>query len=167
MAAKYENTYVISASMEQLRGAILDQAFSSKLNVTLKSENPSPTGVWYRFHHGVSFTSWGEKITITLTPMGNMATQVNIHSECGMPTQIIDWGKNKQVVCNIYEYLEANVGRYPAGAPQVQGAQPPQFQQAQPQPQFQPVQQGSFCRNCGAAVSPQAAFCMSCGAKLR
>ena len=165
MAAKHENTYIINASMEQLRAAILDSAFSTKLNVSMKSENPSPTGIWYRFHHGVTIASWGEKITITLTPMGNMATQVHIHSECGMPTQIIDWGKNKQIVCNVYEYLEANVRRYPAGAPQIPGAQPPQFQNPV-QRQFA-APQVTYCRNCGVAVNGQAAFCMSCGAKLR
>ena len=40
------------------------------LNVALKSENPMPNGVWFRIHHGTTFTSWGEKITVTLTDLG-------------------------------------------------------------------------------------------------
>jgi len=42
---------------------------SAGLRVNLKSENPTPDGgVWFRILHGMSAASYGEKITVTLTP---------------------------------------------------------------------------------------------------
>ncbi len=161
MAANYENTYTMNLDINQLVAAIRDPAFASKLNLDFKSENPSPTGIWYRFHHGVTFTSWGEKVTVTLTPVGYMVTQLHIHSVCAMPTQVADWGKNRQVVCNIFEYLQANAYRYPA--PQQPQQAVPQPQQAAPQPQFsQPV-----CKACGKLLASDNLFCGYCGTKVQ
>ena len=109
MAANYQETRVyrclISGFVEELRS----QRFCSVLNLELKSENPLPTGVWYRFHHGMSMASYGEKITVTLNAMNDGSLQVTIHSECGMPTQVVDWGKNKSNVEVIFNYLESTV----------------------------------------------------------
>lgn len=156
------------------------------LNVELKSENPTPTGVWFRIHHGVTFTSWGEKITVTLQNLGN-GTGVDILSECGMPTQVVDWGKNASNVQVLFAYLEQGlpVGQ-PMNAPQAAyAAQQPVYdtragyaapqQQAQPacaaqQPVYaaqQPAPQANrFCPGCGAPVVPGANFCGHCGARL-
>ena len=43
----------------------------------------------------VSLSSWGEKITLTITstPEG---TLVNVHSLCLFPFQVMDWGKNRR-----------------------------------------------------------------------
>ena len=119
--------------------------------------------------------------------MGEAVTHVRIHSECGMPTQVIDWGKNQQVVCNIYEYLEANVRRYPAGpAPFGAPQAAPQFQPqaapvaapqpqvapetmaqapAEPLPQFQPQTAPKFCPKCGTPATGR--FCAHCGNQLQ
>lgn len=161
MAANYKNTYTMNVSLQQLCDVIRSQAFADKLRVLMKSENPTPTGVWYRFHHGTSFTSWGEKITITLTPLAANLTQVDIHSECGMPTQVIDWGKNKQVVCNVYEYLEANAPYAPV-APATPTAPAAPMAPAQPIAPSAP----RFCTSCGAPVELPSNFCSRCGAKL-
>ena len=157
------------------------------LNVELKSENPTPTGVWFRIHHGVTFTSWGEKITVTLQNLGN-GTGVDILSECGMPTQVVDWGKNASNVQVLFAYLEQGlpVGQ-PMNAPQAAyAAQQPAYdpragyasqQPAQPtyaQQPAQPVygaqqpapQANRFCPGCGAPVVPGANFCGHCGARL-
>ena len=40
--------------------------------------------------------SWGEKIEIKL--IGN---SINITSKCALPTQIFDWGKNKQNIAQL------------------------------------------------------------------
>ena len=127
---------------------MIDQA---GLNVNLKSENPTPTGVWFRILHGFSMASYGEKITVTLENLGG-GTGVHILSECGMPTQVVDWGKNASNVRVIFAYLEQGlpVGQ-PMNAPQ-QPAQPWAQQQTQPwvqqqaqpwtqQPQQPPIQQ--------------------------
>lgn len=162
MAASYENNYIFNATIAQIVPMLRDYNICSKLNLELKSENPMPNGVWFRFHHGASFTSWGEKITITLTPASATATNVLIKSECGMPTQVVDWGKNKQVVCNVYEYMDQNITRYLSTAPA-----PAPIPAPMPAPAPMPVQSAnSFCTNCGAAVSTGANFCGKCGTKL-
>lgn len=162
----------------------------AEYNFALRSENPIPNaGVWFRVHHGASFTSWGEKITVTLTPMGQQ-TRVHIHSECGMPTQIIDYGKNAQVVKYLFEYLYRPTPGVPVPqqvppqniqqTPPVQQTQQQNVQQPAPMPQAQPqpmpaqqdqqtpaAVQPRFCTKCGSPVNtPNALFCTKCGNKL-
>lgn len=153
MAARYEQKYNVNATMDQLLGIIRSPAFASHLNIEMKSENPAPHGVWFRFHHGMTAMSWGEKITITLTPTSPSTVLLHIHSECGMPTQIIDWGKNKSVVCNVYERIMAMLDR---SAP-VQSAAP-----TTSEAQSTGVK---FCFKCGNRLDINAAFCSRCGQK--
>jgi len=47
---------------------------------------------------GFSLFSWGEKLHITIDDKGN----VTIKSESAMPTQLIDWGRNKKIVHKIF-----------------------------------------------------------------
>ncbi|MBE6738663.1 MAG: zinc-ribbon domain-containing protein [Ruminococcaceae bacterium] len=173
MAANYSNNYIFNATIAQLVPLLRDRAFANELNIEMKSENPMPNGVWYRFHHGVSFTSWGEKITITLTPASPATTNVHIKSECGMPTQVIDWGKNKQVVCNVYECMERNIQRFlsytpPTRPEQIPTPAPPSVAPvtAPVTPKSAPIGK-SFCTNCGAQLHPEAIFCGNCGSKQR
>lgn len=126
------------------------------LNLQLKSENPNGTGVWFRIHHGATFTSWGEKITVTLTPQGE-GTVVDIISECGMPTQIVDWGKNASNVNAIFRYLENGL---PVGAPA------PAQELRAPAPQSVPQIETKVCPNCGTRLKADARFCPRCGAQL-
>ena len=108
VAAKSQDSkfYLVPLSyfMEKLRAI-----GRSNLNVKLVSENPEANGVtWFRIHHGFSFFSYGEKITVTLSPRDG-GTNVHILSECGMPTQIIDYGKNSRNVKAIFDYLEKDL----------------------------------------------------------
>ena len=51
------------------------------------SEQPSQNGgAIFRFEHGVSFSSWGEIITITLTPFGPIQLRCIGMPECMVPT---------------------------------------------------------------------------------
>ena len=162
MAANHRDSYVVQATMGQLIALIRDPHFSTALNIEMKSENPSPPGVWYRFHHGVSFTSWGEKITITLMPLDPYNVRIDIHSECGMPTQIIDYGRNKRNVCNIFEYIVPNLARFagaatPTVAPNtIPLTAPNAFPLASPT---------KYCTGCGAQIGSTARFCTACGAQ--
>lgn len=171
---------------------------SAGLRVNLKSENPTPDGgVWFRILHGMSAASYGEKITVTLTPTPS-GTDVHVLSECGMPTQLIDYGKNKSNVQAVFGYLEAGM---PAGgmyaAPQYSQPQPQQYSQPQapqpqpapadaqrfaqqqfnqtpvqqyaqaPQPQPAPAQQVFYCPQCGRPHNADANFCGGCGTRLK
>lgn len=173
MAANASNSInVTNSSVNQVMALLKDPAFCSTLNFELKSENVTPTGVWYRFHHGVTFTSWGEKITITLSETAPSNVRIDVHSECGMPTQIIDWGKNKQNISAIFEYISRNLSRYvavaPAAAPSAPQTASAPAAPATPQAATAPVapsQERRFCFNCGARLNRGALFCSNCGAK--
>src|SRR5262249_2621791 len=49
---------------------------------------------------GVNVWSWGEKITITFVAGNSLV----VRNECTLPTQCIDWGKNKS---NVRKFLDA------------------------------------------------------------
>lgn len=151
MAASHNESKIYPISIESFLPVLRSTHFTSDQSFIFRSENPTNEGVWYRFHHGVSMSSWGEKITITLTRLPNNATNVHIHSECGLPTQVIDWGKNKKIVQGIFNYLDNNVRQ----------VNPPQ----NPQPQMQATTASQKRCSCGAVLSPNAAFCTSCGKK--
>ena len=104
MAHSAQEARVLNRNIETIKDKIR-QIGSSNLNVVIKSENNTNTGCWFRIHHGMSFVSYGEKITVTLTYLGEDKTQIDVVSECGMPTQIIDYGKNKKNVAAIFNYI--------------------------------------------------------------
>ena len=118
---------------------------ASGLPVAFKSENLAENGisVWFRFHWGASFKSYGEKVTVTLTPTA-AGTDINIHSECGMPTQLMDGGKNRQNIERLFAYLES--GRQTVSAPQ--------------------GQEYVFCASCGKKNIRSAKFCSACGNRI-
>lgn len=148
MAANFHQAFIFNVPMDTVLNIVRDIRFANTLDFELKSENPTPSCVWFRFHHGTSFTSWGEKITITLTPISNFQTNVDVHSECGMPTQVIDWGKNEENASKIFEYIDVN-----------SRPMPPQHNYAPPRLYF--------CSNCGCQLMPDAIFCNNCGSKQK
>lgn len=105
MAAKFQSQILINAQLmqvvERIRGIhMLGKGFQ------LTGEIPiNGGGVVMQLKHRVSLSSWGEKIEIALMPYGNMQTTAHIKSECSLPTQVIDWGKNKGNVNEIVKYL--------------------------------------------------------------
>jgi len=48
--------------------------------------------------------SWGENVQATIG-YGPRGAVVTLRSECALPTQVIDWGKNRQNVERIVEAL--------------------------------------------------------------
>ena len=121
--------------------------------------------------------SYGEKITVTLTDLGGTATNVRIHSECGMPTQLMDLGKNMENVTYLFGFLTQGLPqvqyqpqpvRQPVQQPyQAQPAVQQPYQAVRTQQQEQPQAAGpKFCFRCGAKLTPGAKFCTSCGGKI-
>ena len=53
----------------------------------------------------INFASWGEKIDLHMFPYNEQQTMVEIKSECAMPTQLFDMGKNKENVEKILGYI--------------------------------------------------------------
>ncbi len=52
----------------------------------------------------VGWTSWGEKVTATVG-FGPRGSVVTLASTCSMPTQLVDFGKNKKNVTKVVEAL--------------------------------------------------------------
>ena len=106
MAASSHRTLFLNADINYVAGILRDYNFQNYTHFSLKSELPSyNNGVTFRFSNSVSFTSWGEDIIITMFPDYNGSLHVDISSECSMPTQIIDWGKNEENLNKISSYL--------------------------------------------------------------
>ena len=62
-------------------------------------------GVIFRISHNMSLWSWGENISITMSPYNDMQTVVEVMSMCAMPTQVIDWGRNGRNLQDLMSYL--------------------------------------------------------------
>lgn len=147
MAANHSNTYILNANMGYICSVIRDPRFCMALKLNLKGEIPMQGATAYRFGAGVNFRSWGENIDINVLYFNENTSQVIIKSECAFPTQIIDWGKNKANVEQIYNYLLSSI----AYNPTVNYAQPQQ------------MPMGNFCKNCGTQLGPNSRFCQICG----
>lgn len=105
MAAKARGESIFNATMPEMIALLKDPAFCFQLDLTLKSGNRTQTGICFCFEHRTSLSSWGEVITITLTPVGEEQVKVEVLSKCGFPLQLFDWGKNKENVNAIMQYI--------------------------------------------------------------
>ncbi|MBO4412076.1 MAG: zinc ribbon domain-containing protein [Lachnospiraceae bacterium] len=168
MGAKAEGRKTYQVPLSYFSGK-LKAIHLTGLGMSVKSENPTATGVWYRILHGITAKSYGEKITVTLTPVAG-GTDVHIHSECGLPTQIMDLGQNKQNVANIFAYLENGM---PVPGSVQSTVQTPVYTAAPaaqtPAPAAAPAPASGirYCANCGAANQAASKFCYQCGKPMR
>lgn len=182
MARSFTGNFVINADMSQMRAMLNDKAFANQLNIELKSENVTETNVWYRFHHGASFSSWGEKITITLTPDADGKIKLDIFSECALPTQIMDAGKNKKNVNAIVKVINESIANYPVISSLKEEVKETIAVSEEPfkeQPTTAPIEEAVtddapkqsltdraiFCGKCGRRFEEEANFCAKCGNK--
>lgn len=158
MAANYSNSYIINANLGHICVTIKDVRFFNFLNLKFKSEIPIQGGTMFQFSSGVNLASWGENIDITVLYLNENSSQVIIKSECALPTQIVDWGRNQSNVEKIYSHLASCV------------AYNQNFNNAPYQPvnnqnfnNPQPQQTPSFCRTCGTRLNADSKFCINCG----
>lgn len=182
MAAKFQDTKSYPLPIQCFVLEMRSQPIRDFMNIKWVGEERLPAGpLHYQYQHGMGMASWGETIDIWLTALGERSTQVDIKSECYLPTQIMDWGKNRENVVNIFNYLDHCVNTFLANngenapIPQVELPPAPQQQSpAQPHPvqptqqMQQPVQQPAqrACPNCRSALPQGAIFCPFCGTKL-
>jgi len=145
MASNFANSCNVNATMDQAVFLFHDRFFYDTLGFTLLSESITPMGATFYLQHGVSFSSWGESISVNIVALDRQTLRVDVYSECDMPTQIVDWGKNRENVDKIFQYVFANIGRY---AGMAQNAAPKKF-----------------CTKCGKQLAFNANFCSGCGEK--
>lgn len=172
MAASYNNVYSINASVAELSEMLKDVRFWGVFNFQFHGESTVSNGAWFRFATSANLSTWGEKIDIYLSAAGETLTNVNIKSECSMPTQIIDWGKNQENVNKIYMYIASHISDY-----QKAKTEEPQVSQESAPVNEQPVADNSdeestgftkraFCDHCGNKLADDARFCSYCGTKV-
>ena len=147
MAAKYSSFIVLRATVEQLRAMICAPDFVPTLQMHFQSQITTPNGIALHLKSKVTMSSWGETVTINLSRVSPNEVRVDVLSECNMPTQIFDWGKNKKNVGMIFDHMNRNLHRFAAPTPQASSNEP--------QPKVcpgcaSPIEQGElFCPNCG------------------
>ena len=136
MAASSQNMGLFQVPLGYFVDAIRSNQLYVHHRFEIKAEIPVQMGVTFILEHGVSFTSWGEEIQITLTSTDGYHTNVMVRSECRLVTQIIDWGKNRENVDNVFLFLNDAANRW--AYQQQQQYQQQQYQQPQGQPHQQP-----------------------------
>lgn len=171
MARKAEDTQFYPENIGTI-AAICRNAESAGPGYSLKSENPTADGVWFRIHHEMTRKSYGEKITITLTAENGL-TKVHILSQVGMPTQLADGGTNKQNVDLFFGFISYQLNQIHAGG--AQAGQPAVSEEQVTNAVNSALLKAAdetgdpafkFCTNCGERQPVAAAFCNKCGKPL-
>ena len=72
---------------------------------SIVSEGAYQNGCCFRLQRTISAASWGEDISLTILPVDAYNCSVQIYSECSMPTQLVDMGRNKKNVAELFAYI--------------------------------------------------------------
>ena len=97
MTAKFEDSRKYNLGKSQLIENVKTALKKCKFRIKHIDED----GGLIRAKSRLSFWSWTEKIDVKIEDNGT----VRMKSECSLPTQIIDWGKNKRNVRKFFSYL--------------------------------------------------------------
>lgn len=109
MAANHTECAHFDASPADLQRA----AHAALVETGILSPWWSPDGRVASGTTDVNLASWGESITVTLLDGGD----VQVRSECAMPTQLVDWGRNAKNCRAVLDRLGANLQGSVATAP--------------------------------------------------
>lgn len=99
MTAKFQDFNSYNADKNQLFEQV--KTALEKCNFPIESMNESEGVIQAKAKFNL--WSWSEKIVIKIDDNG----KVSMKSECSLPTQIIDWGKNKRNVKKFFKTLES------------------------------------------------------------
>ncbi len=157
MGAKHREVRTLPGPIESYISKMRNIGFSG-LKYRILNEQPLSDGLLFLIEHGVSFSSWGENIRLALIYQGNQ-TIADIYSESVLPTQVFDFGKNKENVAMLFNYLMRENSHLQQGYSQEQHNETwaPQTNE----------NNSIVCPNCGREVGITDNFCYICGAKLK
>lgn len=128
MASRHESTKSIPLPLDTIAPYIMSMNQRLSGYEFLGAWTMPDGSVLIRFSTDIGLTTWGEDIDITLyrDPTNTQCTAY-IKSEATMPTQIIDFGRNKKVVqaieTDIDNIVAMFLGGFQGGAYQAPGAQ--------------------------------------------
>ena len=98
----FEENKSFQKSKNELKSSI-EKAF---LNLKVKNIYYDEDNSTFSARTRMSIYSWSENITVELYENGNL-TEVDFKSKCALPTQIIDWGKNKRNSKKFFKNIES------------------------------------------------------------
>lgn len=93
MTSEYKDFLKINSPVDKIMLQVTEYLKSQGIKFK-KKENV------IEYSTGTNFFSWGEKIIILFQD-----EIVSVRSKCKLPTQILDWGKNKKNVKNIINVI--------------------------------------------------------------
>ena len=102
MGAKYQGTARYSGT----RADIVHASSAVAEQCGFKVEEANPDAGSLRARAGFSFRSWGESISVQVDDAGT----VQVTSQCVLPTQFVDYGKNKSNVTRFLAGLSTRLG---------------------------------------------------------
>jgi hypothetical protein len=88
MSAKYDDRQQFSQPVAEIQSAVRE-AFHS---LGAKNIDWSSDGLQATARTGISWWSWGERMSVLIGPSGD----VRVRSRCAFPMQVVDWGKNEE-----------------------------------------------------------------------
>lgn len=114
-AARSTAQWTASAPIDLVRERLLHEiAQSSRARVTTSTSDVIEASV-----RGNAF-SWGERITVRLTPTGS-GTRVAVETRPSMPSTLFDWGEGERDIRLLHAAVPG-IGSEPSGHPLVSGA---------------------------------------------
>jgi hypothetical protein len=179
MAAKSRKVFVINLPFEQVMPAV--EKALQRMGAKISNINRSEGDI--KAKKGMSLTSWGNNITVSITRSLN-GCYVDVLSECAMPTQVIDWGSNEGNIKNLAKELSDAfnipiVSNLPGQVVKQAVVEHellssslmcPQCHRVVPdETKFCPydgTQIGRTCSKCKTNNMPSAQFCVNCGTQL-
>lgn len=103
MRSTYDQSLDLTTGHDQTHAAIR-QAMTDDT----KARPKSITDTTFTARVPINFSSWGENITIVLSPLDG-GTRVSVRSTCAFPLQVVDWGKNRRNVTHILASIESRL----------------------------------------------------------
>lgn len=97
ITARYTDIRSVNSDRVQTIQRVIDALKSLKFRIIEKDEKNGVIVARTR----LNIWSWTEKVTIKIDPNGKL----HIESKCSLPTQIVDWGKNRRNVENLFAQI--------------------------------------------------------------
>lgn len=96
MRATYNKSIRVVKPKEKLIDALSDFLVKNDYKIIKQSSDSLEVSV------SANFLSWGELVTVSFIT----DEVINIKSQCKLPTQVFDWGKNRKNVNKIADFID-------------------------------------------------------------
>lgn len=95
--ARYKDTKKINYDKLQAMERVIDALNTLKYRILEKDERSGVITARSR----LNIWSWTEKVVVNIEDCGH----VSVESKCTLPTQVVDWGKNRRNVEKVFSLI--------------------------------------------------------------